>query len=215
MGISSKLYAADTEVFPAFYGVDTNGRGNHWFEALSKYVSSQWPETDLPGLPNPSKKVPTGIFACPAYSRLSTHYVNPHFAATIQPFGSYGYNRSGTIGPYAKPGMGLGGTATRADSMVNSADDIAYTREDSVMAPSDFLAFGDSAVAWLVGIGSAPNPSVGLDCFEAGYGIPFIRKQVGLSYFGLTNVVESDRAMMRRHAGKFQAVPGRFTCRDA
>jgi prepilin-type N-terminal cleavage/methylation domain-containing protein/prepilin-type processing-associated H-X9-DG protein len=206
MGIGISLYASDTSVFPAFYAVDATGRGNNWFKALSRYVVSSWPETDLPGSPNPSKKTPTGVFTCPAYRRLPAYYVNPDSIYT-QPFGSYGYNRNGTGGgPFFNECFGLGGAVLATDFVVKSPDDVVYVKENDISVPADFLVFGDSALNWLVpAVGVTTKPTVGHDDFEFGFYTSYIRREIGLNTPNDNNPLP-ELAAKRRHGAKINTV---------
>lgn len=160
IALGSQMYVQEFGAYTPFVNArpstSPNPRNPYWWETLEPYVGARWPECNSPdyGTQGQSAKInakPTGgTYVCPGYNRLDVVYGGgvgtPENAFFVG--GAYAYNWLGlgkvtTALAGDRYTLGLGGGFDSPTSMP-----FAIARESQIVAPSDMVAFGDSALGF-------------------------------------------------------------------
>jgi prepilin-type N-terminal cleavage/methylation domain-containing protein/prepilin-type processing-associated H-X9-DG protein len=187
------LYASDNRGYPYAMVWDmTKPSGSFWADSLQPYTRNAWTNA---------------LYICPSNRGIQ---IDPLYLTTATslpiPYGSYGYNGSGTGFPrmptmgQSPPNLGLGPgflLAAVSNQMPRPISDA------QVVAPAEMFAFGDSfdqtygispALGWKVWTNTIPNswPII----HKTGYNISFVDTHVAFMK-GLAVVGQDDE--VRRH----------------
>src|ERR1051325_8449558 len=131
--LAMKLYIDDYGRSPAVFRSDPSGYGKNWQDDLCPYLSLKSPYEPIQMRLTRTLTVDASTYAsvlrCPSYKELGSRYQNGWM--TWVPWSIYGYNSQT---PYA-----LSRSATEAIDY-----DSNYTKESSIVRPSEMIAVGDA-----------------------------------------------------------------------
>src|SRR4051812_1073846 len=209
--IALSVYASDFALYPTYCsGVAPAPR--FWMDSLSGYVGgSKWPARNwMISIGSSRVKITAprkSVFTCPGYDREVGFYDPSMPSSDGEGYthgfsGAYGYNGGVAISvssPFILGGLisldgGLGGT-----NATNSA------RENDIVNPSRLIATGDAQM-WRISIAGA-GPGVNAPEMVGGFSsaphflnvTPLVEHQLGFK----GDVLSNEKAMLRRHGGKW------------
>jgi prepilin-type N-terminal cleavage/methylation domain-containing protein len=121
IGLGLSLYLNDTSTFPRYATLESTRRdARTWYDMILRYTGGSWTN---------------GIFVCPLYAGFVRDYIISPGPAGELPFGSYGYNESGTGRYPIGTNRGLGLSHNNLQPPI---------RESEIAAPSEMIALGDA-----------------------------------------------------------------------